>query len=219
MNGPQDMGGLQGFGPVIREENEPWFHDEWERRAFALTLAMAKPGGWNIDMSRHSRETLPPAEYVTSSYYQIWFAALQRLIVEKGLVSKDEITTGVSCRPALAGKPVLKAADVAGVLSRGGPVERDPSTLPDFAVGDKIRVLNRHPLHHTRCPRYVRGHIGEIARIHGCHVFPDTNASGEGEHPQWLYSVRFSARELWGDQANPADHVHADLWESYFEHG
>ncbi|MBZ0216833.1 MAG: nitrile hydratase subunit beta, partial [Fimbriimonadaceae bacterium] len=163
MNGPHDMGGMPGFGPIIREAGEPPFHSEWERRAFALTLAMALPGGWNIDMSRHARETLPPGEYITSSYYQIWFSALLKLIVEHGLASQDEIATGASIRPAAYGKRVLHAADVAGVLERGGPVNREPSASPGFAVGDQVRMRNRHPVHHTRCPRYVRGHVGKIA--------------------------------------------------------
>jgi nitrile hydratase subunit beta len=83
MNGAQDMGGKHGFGPVKPELNEPVFHNEWEKRAFALTLAMGMPGGWNIEMSRFARENRPPAEYLSMSYYQIWFAALEHMAKEQ----------------------------------------------------------------------------------------------------------------------------------------
>jgi len=217
MNGPHDMGGLQGYGPVVREDNEPPFHSEWERRAFAMTLAMAAPGGWNIDMSRHARERLAPGTYINSSYYEIWFLALQTLIAEQGLASRKEMETGKSSRPAAFGKRVLKASEVADTLARGGPVDREPDSSPVYQPGDRVRARNDHPAHHTRCPRYVRGHVGTINRVHGFHVFPDSNAFGTGEQPQWLYSVRFAARHLWGDEAHSADHVHVDLWESYLE--
>ena len=178
MNGAQDMGGKHGFGPVKPELNEPVFHDEWEKRAFALTLAMGMPGGWNIDMSRFARENRPPAEYLSMSYYQIWFAALEHMAKERGLVSDDEIEAGHSLRTAKPVKRVLSPADVAKTLHRGGPTERDTNTKAEFKPGDRVRAKNINPPTHTRLPAYVRGHVGTIERVLGCHVFPDSNATG-----------------------------------------
>jgi len=217
MNGAQDMGGMHGFGPVEPEPNEPVFHAEWERRAFALTLAMAMPGGWNIDMSRFARENRPPAEYLAMSYYQLWFAALETMLKQRGLVADDEIDADRSLRAAKPVKRTLSSGDVAQVLYRGGPTERDTNSTARFKRGDRVRAKNINPLTHTRLPRYVRGHVGEIERVVGCHVFPDSNASGRGENPQWLYTVRFEASELWGPDGDPTATVSVDAWEPYLE--
>ena len=217
MNGAQDTGGVHGFGPVEAEPNEPVFHADWERRAFALTLAMGTPGGWNIDMSRFARENRDPAEYLSMSYYQIWFAGLEALLKERALVADDEIAAGHSLHPAKSVPRILTPGDVAQVLYRGGPTERETKAKPAFKAGDKVRAKNTNPLTHTRLPRYVRGHVGEIERVIGCHVFPDSNAQGLGENPQWLYTVRFDGRELWGPDGDPSVSVSVDAWEPYLE--
>lgn len=217
MNGVHDMGGMHGFGPVVAEADEPVFHAAWERRAFALTLAMGRVGGWTLDASRHARESLPPAQYLGSSYYAIWIAALERLMIERGMVTLDEIEAGRSDGAASSVPGILRAADVASTLARGGPVERPAAAPARFGVGARVRALNLNPEGHTRLPRYVRGHAGTITHIHGCHVFPDTNAHGRGECPHWLYGVAFAARELWGEQARAGDVVQLDLWEPYLE--
>ncbi len=217
MNGAQDMGGVQGFGPVEPEPDEPVFHAEWEKRAFALTLAMAMPGGWNIDMSRFARENRDPAEYLSMSYYQIWFAALETMLKERELVSDDEIDAGHALHEPKPVKRVLSPDDVLKVLHRGGPTERDTNTAARFKRGDKVRAKNINPPTHTRLPRYVRGHTGTVERVIGCHVFPDSNASGAGENPQWLYTVVFEGRELWGEDGDPASRVSVDAWEPYLE--
>ncbi|MGQ0483876.1 MAG: nitrile hydratase subunit beta [Hyphomicrobiales bacterium] len=215
MNGPQDMGGMMGFGPVVPEADEPVFHAGWEARAFALTLAMGGTGSWTIDASRHARERLAPLAYWSSSYYEIWFAGLIKLLSERGLVTADEVRTGKSVQPPGPVARVLKAETIAGALARGGPANRAAPGPARFKTGDKIRTRNIHPEGHTRLPRYARGHVGEIVRIHGCHVFPDAAAHGRGDDPHWLYTVKFSARELWGhDERNC---VHIDLWEPYLE--
>jgi nitrile hydratase len=216
MNGAQDMGGVDGFGPVRPEIDEPVFHAEWERRAFALTLAMATPGGWNIDMSRFARENRSPANYLDKSYYQIWLAGLERLMEERGLVSHEEIESGRASLPRKDVR-VLAPENVAAVLRKGGPTERGATAEALFAVGDRVRAKNIHPQGHTRLPRYVRGHAGVIDRVHGCHVLPDSNAHGNGENPQWLYTVRFTGRELWGERADATSIVSVDAWESYLE--
>ena len=217
MNGAQDLGGMMGFGPIAIEQGEPWFHAEWERRAFGMTLAMGATGSWNIDMSRHARESLPPAEYLTSSYYEIWTKGVERLVVAAGLVSKEELTRGESLAEPVPIKRVLKAEDVPAVLARGGPTERPIEQPAHFAVGDRVRTRNMHPQGHTRLPRYARGKTGVIELVHGAHVFPDANAHGQGEQPQWLYTISFSGRELWGEQADPTISVSIDAWESYLE--
>ncbi|MCB1481052.1 MAG: nitrile hydratase subunit beta [Rhodobiaceae bacterium] len=216
MNGPQDLGGAQGFGPLPLEENEPLFHAAWERRVLAMTLAMGASGTWNIDTSRHARERIPPAEYLSSSYYRIWFEGLVRLLKEHGLASDNEITSGHMTEPPVLVKRVLKEVDVAAVLARGSAVDRQTDTAPRFAPGDRVRARVMNPSGHTRLPRYVRGHSGTIERIHGCHVFPDSAAHGLDEDPQWLYGVVFDASEIWGE-ARSRDSLHIDMWEPYLE--
>jgi nitrile hydratase beta subunit len=217
MNGAHDMGGVHGFGPVIPETDEPTFHAEWERRIFALNLAAGRAGQWNIDMGRFARENRPPADYLTKSYYELWLVGLEAMLAERGLVSADEIKAG---RPL--GEPkkvdgILPHGDVEAVFARGRPTERPASVPARFRIGDRVRAKNINPTSHTRLPRYVRGRPGVIERLHGCHVFPDTNALGKGENPQWLYTVRFDARDLWGPEADPMLKVSVDAWEPYLE--
>ena len=216
MDGAHDMGGVPWSDPVLPEPDEPMFHAEWERRAFAITLAMAMPGGWNIDMSRFAREDRPPEEYLGKSYYQIWLAGLERLMLERGLIASDEIEAG---KPLHQTRPVTKtltSEGVAAMLHRGGPTEREPKGPARFAIGDRVRTTMIHPPTHTRLPRYVRGHIGTIAMLHGVHVFPDSNSLGN-ENPQWLYTVTFDGRELWGPDGDASVKTSVDAWESYLE--
>jgi nitrile hydratase beta subunit len=217
MNGAHDMGGAHGFGPVEPKPNEPAFHAQWERRAFGITLAMGATGEWNIDMSRSARENRSPGDYLTKSYYELWLAGLEALLAERRLVSPEELAAGRALNDAKPVKRILAAQDVDRVLSRGTAVAREPKTPARFKEGDRVRARNTHPHGHTRLPRYVRGHVGTIERVRGCHVFPDSNASGLGEDPRWLYSVRFEGRELWGPDADPKLEVSIDAWEPYLE--
>src|SRR4051794_10247694 len=194
---------MMGFGPIGAEPDEPWFHAPWERRAFGLTLAMGGTGSWNIDTSRHARETLPPAEYLASSYYEIWTKGVEKLVVQSGLVTPEEMKTGRALTPAAPVKRVIKAGDVPAMLARGGPADRPAQQDARFAVRDRVVTRNINPTGHTRLPRYARGKHGVVERVHGTHVFPDSNAHGQGENPQWLYTVRFTGRELWGEAADP----------------
>jgi nitrile hydratase len=212
------MGGMQGFGPVRPEPNEPCFHAPWERRVLALTLAMGATGRWNLDMSRAARESIPPARYLAATYYEIWYEGLCRLLVAKGLATEDELRDGrVRMRPA-ADVPRLVASDVPARLAAGTPTARPASAAPRFALGDAVRARAMNPPTHTRLPRYCRGKRGTIVATHGAHVFADTHATGRGEAPQWLYTVSFDARELWGDDTT-ASRVRVDCWESYLEKG
>jgi nitrile hydratase len=192
------------------------FHAEWERRAFAITLAMGMPGGWNIDMSRFARENRPPEEYLSKSYYQIWLAGLERLMLERGLIAKDEIEAAKPLHPTKPVARTLTPDDVIAVLHRGGPTEREAKSPALFAVGDRVRTRMIHPQTHTRLPRYVRGRVGTVELLHGVHVFPDSNSLGQ-ENPQWLYTVTFDGRELWGAEGDAAVKTSVDAWESYLE--
>jgi nitrile hydratase len=217
MNGAHDMGGSHGFGPVVPEVREPTFHAEWERRVFALTMAAGTPGKWNIDMGRFARENRPPQDYLNKSYYEIWLAGLETLLAERGLVSADEIVAGLPLGEPKRVDRILRHGDVEAVVYRGRPTERPARDPARFRVGDRVRAKNMHPTTHTRLPRYVRGRAGMIESLHGCHVFPDANALGQGENPQWLYTVQFDARDLWGPDADPNLSVSVDAWEPYLE--
>jgi nitrile hydratase beta subunit len=217
VNGAHDMGGAHGFGRIEPEPNEPVFHGDWESRVFAITMAMAATGAWNIDTWRFAQENRAPADYLAKSYYARWLAAVETLLAQRGLVSSEELA---AARPSGHPKPVnriLVAQDVDRVLSRATAMARDAETPARFRSGDRVRAKNMHPTGHTRLPRYVRGHVGTIERVRGCHVFPDSNASGAGENPQWLYSVCFEGRELWGADGDPTTKVSVDAWEPYLE--
>ena len=216
MNGPQDVGGRHGFGPVVPEAEDARFHAGWERQVLGVTLAAGALGHWTIDASRHARESLPPAVYYGSSYYAIWLRALERLLARAGEVSEEERVAGRALAPGRRTDRRLDAGAVAGVLARGGPTDR-PGPAAAFAIGDHVRTRNHQPAGHTRLPGYARDRVGTIVALHGPHVFPDTNAHGEGEQPQPLYTVRFAATELYGPDADPALTVSIDAWEPYLE--
>ena len=221
MNGVHDMGGLQGYGPVRIEANEALFHGDWERRALGVTVAMGASGLWNIDLARSARESLSPLDYVQGPYYAIWTKALQNLLIERGLITAEELAQGQPLTPAVSGVRVLKAAEVDAALAKGSPADRPSTQAPRFAVGQRVRALNLHPQGHTRLPRYVRGHVGTVVLHHGSHVLPDRHVNkmlppfdGMAEH---LYTVVFEGTELWGPQAEAGHQVSVDAWESYLE--
>ncbi|MFM9972653.1 MAG: nitrile hydratase subunit beta [Burkholderiales bacterium] len=216
MDGIHDMGGMDGFGKVMPEENEPVFHAPWEARVYAMQRAMGFAGAWVIDQSRYAGEQLAPATYLSASYYDRWAMAIERNVLNRGLVGADELAAGRAMRP---GEPLarkLTAEIVNRGLTRGGFSR--PATAPaQFSVGERVRARNIHPRTHTRLPRYVRGHVGVIERVHGCYVYPDTVAIEAGENPQWLYVVRFDGSELWGPHADPTVKVSVDAFEPYLE--
>jgi len=214
MNGIHDMGGMTCFGPVEREEDEPVFHGEWERRVLALTIATSGLFG-SLDRRRHALERVSPLEYLSESYYERWLARIERLAQQDGFLTGEELSEGRAMaveEPA----PAIGPDAMASIIREGRPSSRDTGRLePRFAVGDRVRARNLHPPGHTRLTGYVRGRAGVIHRLHGTHCFPDTAAHDGGENPQPLYSVRFDAQELWGPSAPARDHLFIDLWEDY----
>ncbi len=205
MNGIHDLGGMDGFGPVEVETNEPVFHRPWERRVFGLTAGRPQVG--NVHEFRHAIERMAPEHYLASSYYEHWLTGLATLLVEKGLLTRAELDVRVG-----------------GVFPLSRPVDMAPVAEPDasgpdprFALGTAVVVRNVHTHGHTRCPRYVRGRHGIVVRVDPAHALPDLAAHFEGRCRQYTYCVRFERRELWGDEGQGSEAVYVDLWEGYLE--
>ena len=214
-NTVHDMGGMHGFGPVEPEPNEPVFHAPWEGRVYAMQRAIGAAGLWSIDGGRASLETLPPATYLASTYYQRWFLGLERRVVRYGLVGEDELKAGRSLRAGVALPHKVTAAEAARRPMRGN-FERPSSAPPKFKPGDRVRTKEMNPETHTRLPRYARDKEGVVEAIRGCHVYPDTAALDvHNENPQWLYTVVFTGKELWGPDSDPAIKVSIEAFEPY----
>jgi nitrile hydratase len=217
MNGVHDMGGQQDMGPVVYEKNEPVFHAPWEGRIYALNRAIRAWRKWSLDTDRHALELMPPVDYLRMSYYERWVHRLETHLVKYGLVSTEEIESGKAAPGSTKANPALTLATADHWLDRGIASSQDPNVRPLFKVSQQVRARNINPTGHTRLPRYARGKTGVIVRDHGVYLFPDSNAHFQGEKRQHVYSVRFSARELWGESASPLDSVHLDLWDDYLE--
>jgi nitrile hydratase beta subunit len=217
MNGVHDMGGMHGMGPIVNEKNEPVFHHRWEGRLFALRRATGAWGKWNIDTTRHEIELVPGPEYLRLGYYERQFVAFLETLVKRDMLTPVEIDSGIPSRGSPKAVPRLTVEKVATLVSKGVPTSRDVQVTPRFQTGQSVRARNINPVGHTRLPRYARGKVGTIDRDYGVFVFPDTNAHFLGEKPQHVYAVRFSARELWGEQAKPQDTVYVAMWDDYLE--
>jgi nitrile hydratase beta subunit len=217
MNSVHDMGGMHGMGPLGYAASEPVFHAHWEARIYAASSAVGAWRRWNIDASRHQREQIPAPDYLRMSYYQHWYFNLTTLAVQHVLITAAELASGKPDPGSAKLVPPLTADNVAEMRAEGSPKLRPVAAQPRFQPGAAVRARNMHPTGHTRLPRYVRGRTGVIERHHGAHVFPDSNAQFLGEAPQHLYTVRFAAREVWGEAAHTRDAVYLDLWESYLE--
>lgn len=215
MNGVHDMGGMHGMGPVLIEKDEPVFHAEWEARVYAMQRAASFLGKWNIDRSRFARERMPPAAYLEATYYERWLFGLETLLLEQGLVAAQELATGRA--RAKAGETALRASDVAPRMRGRSSARVAADVPPKFKPGDSVIARRINPAGHTRLPRYVRGRRGTIQIDHGVFTFPDTNSTSRDRKPQHCYSVRFSARELWGPQAVARDSVYLDLFDDYLD--
>ncbi len=215
MNGVHDLGGMQDMGAITPETGEPVFHAAWEGRAYGLTRAMGGWRLWNLDAVRYQRELIAPASYFRMSYYERWIEGLLELMLKNKLVTRSEIDSGRPDAHAANRAPTFTAEKIPAFVAKGVPARRNVDVATNFRVGQRVRGLNLNPIGHTRLPRYARGKVGTVDRDHGVFVFPDTNALFLGEKPQHVYSVRFAARELWGEQASPRDVVYIDMWEDY----
>lgn len=219
MNTIHDMGGMHGFGAIERETDEPPFHADWERRVFAMATALPFAVPFNDDNLRPAIESLPPVEYLSGTYYELWLAAVTRILIERRVLAAAEIETGAA-RPLAAGVavlPAVKPADALAALAEGFSARRDRGKPARFKVGDRVRARDLHPTTHTRLPRYARGRVGVIVADHGVMSFNDSNGRGDGEQPQHVYSVAFAMRELWGPGASERDRLHLDLWDDHLD--
>ena len=216
MNGVHDMGGMHGFGQVEPEPNERPFHAPWERRVLGMQRAMRFTRAWNIDMSRDAQERLPAPLYLAASYYERWALGMERNALEKGLIDADEMAAGHAIRPGKSLARVMTKNDIGHAFTRGS-FSRPPNEQARFKPGDRVRTRNINPPTHTRLPRYARGHEGVIEAVRGCHVFPDSITTDGGENPQWLYTVVFDGRQLWGANADPRLTVSVEAFEPYIE--
>ncbi len=217
MNGIHDLGGMHGFGPVVAEAHEPPFHEPWEGRAAGILEVMTFPPGFTVDRFRYLRETLRPDLYLTQTYYEQWVYIAEQALLEAGMISPQELGAGRAAAGATRRDDAMKAGAVWDFLHDRTHSGRALAQAPVFAMGEVVRARNTQPEGHTRLPRYARGKTGQVVRLHGGHVLPDASAHGKGEQPRHLYTVAFTARELWGEAANGRDKVHLDLWESYLE--
>jgi len=206
MDGIHDMGGMHGFGPIPIDDHEAVFPEIWQGRVFACNLALSIQTGGNVDRFRFLIESMPPAEYLSASYYERWLASMMASIDADGLMdgdAEDVVTLSPEIVQAMVNAPTGAARDMSGEAI--------------YKQGDRVRARVVHPPGHTRMPRYVRGHAGVVVSDNGNHHLPDMRAATGDIVMQRLYTVSFSARELWGEQANPNDAVCLDLWESYLE--
>lgn len=210
MNGIHDMGGLHGFGQVDVKRNEPVFHERWQGRVFGIVASL---GGANIDAGRHSIERLDPVTYLRNGYYGRWLASLELTLVEFGVLSAQEIERALE-RPAAAPRA---SASRATWSPRTKSYVRSVDVPPLFSVGQRVVTRNHQPSGHTRLPAYGRCRRGVVVRVHPAMVYPDDHAHGRGENPQYLYTVRFAAAELWGETAEANTAVHIDLFEPYLD--
>ena len=216
MNGVHDMGGMDGFGKVEVEQKEPPFHEEWEGRVLAMVRAMGYAGAWHIDDSRYAQETLPPQTYLAVSYYQRWELAAEKNLVARGYVTEEELKAGHAIGPT---KPLPRrlTKDVVDAGMTRSSFFRQQQGPARFKPGDRVRTVNINPLTHTRLPRYARDKVGTVELIHGCHAYPDSVATDRGDDPQWLYTVVFDGREIWGPDTDPTLTISIDAFEPYLE--
>ncbi len=215
MDGAHDMGGMQGFGPVVRDGEV--FHAAWERRLFALT-EVAGAAGITRGHFREAIESMPPRDYLAASYYERWLYGLVQRLQRAGTLTPADLQAAMA-RAGMHAPPERRDPELAGrcleAARSGHPLAA--ASAPRFGPGDRVRVRRMRPAGHTRCPRYVRGVVGVVARVHGDDSLPDAVARGEERAPEAVYAVRFGSRDLFGAGEEPPFQVFVDLSESYLE--
>ena len=222
MDGIHDLGGKHGYGRVVREADEPVFHDRWEAKVFAMNGAARQGGAWtNTDRFRHGVERIDPVSYLTDTYYGRWLGGIETLLVETGVFTTDEISAraealGANPDARIAARPSADP-DPVPAPPAGRSASRPSERTPLFAVGDRVRTARTVTPGHTRLPAYARDKQGTITATHGAWVFPDSNAHGGGEAPCELYTVVFDGKTLWGESAEDGAVVYIDLFEPYLQ--
>ncbi len=217
------LGGLRGLGPVEVEVDEPVFHSDWEGRIFGIANAMIGKGLFSVDEFRFAQERMDPVAYVSARYYDRWLWGTERILVERGVVTEEEVDARMRELALDPETPLPRreqpefAEGLVGAFSEGVSPRREIDSPRRFAVGDRVRARGAGGEGHTRLPVYARGRVGTVERCHDAFVFPDTNAARAGENPQWCYCVSFEPDELWGDAAESHAPVLVELWESYLE--
>jgi len=222
LDGIHDLGGKHGFGTPQVELNEPCFHARWEASVFAMVRAAGAAGAVrNTDQFRHAIERIDPIAYLTHGYYGRWLGGLETLLVEASVIEQEEIVARLQ---RLGGDPDLRVAarpalrpDAVDYVPSAEHSHRSIPTPPRFAMGTRVRTAAHPKSGHTRLPAYARGRCGIVTAVHGGWVYPDTNAHGLGEQPQYLYTIAFAGSELWGAQAESGTRVYLDLFEPYLE--
>ena len=216
MNGVHDIGGTESFGPIVPEPDEPVFHEPWERRAFAVTMAVGANGFWTLPMLRHAIERIPPARYLAASYYEKWLEAAEVMTLRHGLVTRAELDAGAAAGPGPQPFHVLSAPEVGAMFVPAAEARPAAPAPACFARGDAVRARNLYREGHTRLPRYVRGRLGHVMAVRGVLPLDDATALGRTEL-QWCYTVAFAGPELWGEGSDPNLTVSIEAWESYLE--
>ncbi|MGB3484057.1 MAG: nitrile hydratase subunit beta [Mycobacterium sp.] len=223
MNGIFDFGGTDGMGPVDNDHGtEPVFRADWEKAAFSMFAQGARAGLYNIDQFRHCVEQMDPAEYLLSNYYEHWTHALETFAEQHNVFDHEELEERIRYyrdnpdAPLPAGEDPEILDFVNTAITTGFSAARDIDKAPTLKVGDRVRIAADSPTGHTRRARYIRGKVGVITAAHGAYVYPDTAGNGLGECPEHVYTVKFTATELWGEDIGDANGaVYFDVWEPY----
>ncbi|MHA6626329.1 nitrile hydratase subunit beta [Pseudonocardia sichuanensis] len=222
MNGVFDLGGTDGLGPVVTEENEPVFRAEWEKAAFAMFAPSFRAGLFGVDQFRHGIEKMDPAEYLLSNYYEHWAHAVEHYAEKAGLIDPAELEERIRYYRENPDAPLPDRKDpelmefIEVAVTHGAPANRESDKVARFEVGDRVTIKADSPPGHTRRARYIRGRTGEITHAHGTFIYPDSAGNGHGDAPEHLYTVRFTSAELWGpEMADPNGFSYFDVWEPY----
>lgn len=231
MHGPHDVGGRDGLGPVVevfKDPDQPAFRYPFEARLHALTGLSIASGAFNIDQQRATAEKMGWAEYTNSSYYEKWLYAVENLLQDKGILTREEIDERVRTQgpgenvahPPRPESPGELGDRFLSVIWNGTPHDLETDVKPRFAPGDTIRVRNINVTEHIRLPTYLHRATGVVHWHHGAHHDPTASAHKQIDEPHHLYTVRFDKKELWGSEVADSQgdlHVYCDLFENYLE--
>lgn len=225
MNGVFDLGGTDGLGPIDPPDDEPVFRAEWEKAVFPMFAALFRAGWFGIDEFRHGIELMDPAQYLKAPYYEHWLHSFEHYGITKGHIDEDELERRTryylenphAPLPDHDQNPEL-VDFVDAVVPTGAPAARPTDKLARFKVGDRVRMSSVIPFGHTRIAGYVRGRIAEVVNHRGSFIYPDSAGNGRGEDPEHLYTLRFDAKELWGEKyADSNSSTYFDAWDPYLE--